>query len=496
MGRGSSGIGGGGFMLVRGPNGALENVDFREKAPALATEDMYTDNVLTSIFTGLASGVPGELRGLEYLHCKYGQLPWASLVKPSICLARDGWEVNEDLVTYMNSVTAYTDNFLVDESTWAEDFAPNGTRLGLGDVITRKRYATTLEAIAEGGADAFYHDGPIARATIETVQNNSGIMTMSDLEDYAIELREPLMVDYRGYRVASTSAPSSGAVVLSVLNTISGYDEMGDAEMRNISTHRLDEAMRFGYGQRTELGDPSFVDGMSKYQAQMLDPSTGEESRSLISDDTTLPVESYDPSGFESLETPGTSAITVVDANGLAVALTSTINLIFGSHVMVPETGVILNNEMNDFSIPGSSNAFGYIPSPANYIVPGKRPLSSISPTIVERPDGMLHFVIAAAGGSRIISSIAQILWQVLDLSTPFADAMAEPRFHDQLVPDETTFEEDFDEGTVAFMASRNHNISYVASGLSSVQCVGLSANGSFEPVGEPRQTNSGGFVA
>lgn len=235
---------------------------------------------------------------------------------------------------------------------------------------------------------------------------------------------------------------------------------------------------------------------MNQYQADMLNETTAAAVRAKINPQHTLNVLAYDPSGFESLETPGTSAIVTSDCSGIAVSLTTTVNLLFGSQIMVPETGVILNNEMNDFSIPGSSNAFGYIPSPANYVRPGKRPLSSITPTIVDHANGTFYFAVAAAGGSRIITSTLQNLWHVLDQNMTAPEAIAAPRFHDQLVPNQILFEYAYNNGTVASMKERAHNVSWIANrGLSSAQSLRKLSNGTFEAAGEIRQANSGGFV-
>ncbi|KAJ3551984.1 hypothetical protein NPX13_g11227 [Xylaria arbuscula] len=391
-----SGIGGGGFMLVRGSDGQYEFIDFRETAPAAAFEDMYNNNTAASLYGGLArilgltelihSGVPGELRGLEHLHKNYGSLPWKQLVLPAVKVARYGFRVTEDLVRYMDTVTPNGD-FLTDDPTWAIDFAPHGYRVKLNETITRKRYADTLEIIANEGPDAFY-TGAIAKATIAALTKANGTMTLEDLKNYTVAIRNPSVINYRGYKLTGTSAPSGGIVALSTLNIVNGYEDFGDPAAINLTTHRLDEAMRFAYGQRSELGDPLYVDGLDDFQAAILSNETATEIRSKISDFRTLNVSAYDPNGFESLPTPGTSHIVAADKSGLAVSVTTTINLLFGSQLMVPETGVIMNDEMNDFSIPGSSNAFGYIPSPANFIRPGKRPLSSISPIIAETPDG------------------------------------------------------------------------------------------------------------
>ncbi|KAK0947476.1 hypothetical protein LTR29_001084 [Friedmanniomyces endolithicus] len=490
-----SGIGGGGFMLARHSNGSYEFIDFRECAPAAATENMYKNNVNASIHTGLASGVPGELRGLAYLHDNYGSLPWEDLVMPAVEVARNGFPVTADLVRYEANAVAGIDNFLVNNPTWAIDFAPNGSLLGLGDVITRKRYADTLETIAKQGVEAFY-SGPLAETFINTVQSNGGMMTLADLKNYTVAIRPPSAIDYRDYKITSGSAPSSGTVLASAMKIIEGYPTIGEAATLNLSTHLFDEAIRFAYGQRTELGDPFFVEGMTAYQADMLSETTAAAVRAKISPLHTLNVSAYDPSGFESLETPGTSAVVTTDVTGMAISLTTTVNLLFGSQIMVPETGVILNNEMNDFSIPGASNAFGYIPSPSNYIRPGKRPLSSITPTIVEHANGTLYFAVAAAGGSRIITATLQNLWHVLDQNMTAPEALAAPRFHDQLVPNQILFEWAYDNGTVAFMRERGHNVSWITDlGLSSAQSIRRLDNGTFEAAGEPRQANSGGFA-
>lgn len=320
-------------------------------------------------------------------------------------------------------------------------------------------------------------------------------MTLQDLKNYTVAIRDPASISYRDFKIHSCSAPSSGVVAMSAMKIIEGYSDIGEAATLNLSTHRFDEALRFAYGQRSELGDPSFVEGLTEYQKDMLSDETAAAVRAKLDDNHTQNVSAYDPSGFESLETPGTSAVVAADASGMAISLTTTINLLFGSHVMVPETGVIMNNEMNDFSIPGSSNAFGFIPSPANYIRPGKRPLSSISPSIVEKADGKLYFVVASAGGSRIITAVLQNLWHVLDQNATAPEALAEPRLHDQLVPNQVSFEYAYDNQTVAFLKERGHNVTWTAPGSSTAQSLRLLGNGTFEAAGEPRQLNSGGFA-
>ncbi|BDD55489.1 hypothetical protein MPDQ_006061 [Monascus purpureus] len=491
-----SGIGGGGFMLIRSPDGSFEAVDFREIAPAAAFEDMYENNTHASIVGGLASAVPGEIRGLEYLHSKYGALPWKTVMQPAIKTAREGFRVTEDLFKAIESVgpAGSEGDFLSNDPSWAIDFAPNGSRVGLGDMMTRVRYADTLDFIANQGPDSFYY-GPVAETMVRAVQERNGTMTLEDLEKYTIAIRDIAQIDYRGYRITSTPAPSSGIVALSVLKILETYDDFFAPGNFNLSAHRMDEAMRFGYGQRTKLGDPEFVDGLDTYQKNMLKDSTIAEIRRKISDFHTKNISAYDPEGFESLETPGTSHLVAADHTGLAITLTTTINLYFGSQVMIPETGIVMNNEMDDFSIPGVSNGFGYIPAPANYIRPGKRPMSSITPAIVTHPNGTLFFVTGSAGGSRIITATIQNLIHAIDDQLSAAEALARPRLHDQLVPNQVFFEYAYDNSTVAFMESLGHNVTWFAPGTSASQAIRVLPNGTFDAAGEPRQAASGGIA-
>lgn len=443
------------------------------------------------------SGVPGEVRGLQHLHENYGSLPWKHVMQGAINTARYGWNVTRDLVNYMKSAnaSAQVPNFLCVEPAWALDFCPNGTLKGLGDVISRKRYADTLETIANNGPDALYK-GAIADTMIAALQAANGTMTQADLANYTVAIRRVNNITYGDYTLFSTSAPSSGGIVLSTLNTVSGYSDFFSPATINISTHHLDEAMRFGYAARTDFGDPLFVANMSRFEEELLLPEYGADARSKISDTQTFNVSYYDPSNFEILDTPGTSQIATADASGMAISLTTTVNLLFGSNLIVPETGIIMNNEMNDFSIPNQSNAFGFIPSPSNFIRPGKRPLSSISPVIAEfTANRTLYFVIGAAGGSRIITANIQNLVNVLNRGMTAPQALAQPRLHDQLSPNRVTFEYAYNNQTVAFMQSLGHNVSWIAPGQSTAQGIRITPNGTFEAAGEPRQLNSGGYA-
>jgi gamma-glutamyltranspeptidase/glutathione hydrolase len=485
-------------MIVRSANGTYEFIDFRETAPAAAFEDMYKNNEAASMYGGLASGVPGELRGLQHLHENHGKLPWSTVLTPAVKVAREGWKVNQDLVNYMVSATA-SSNFLVDDLEFALDFAPKGKLLTINETITRKRYADTLETIAKEGPDAYY-EGPIAEATIRALKSQNGTMTLEDLKNYTVAIRQPSTISYRDYKLTACSAPSGGEVALTVLKIMEGYSKVGDPANINLTTHRLDEAMKFAYGMRANLGDPLFLDGIDEYQNAMISAQTAADVRAKISDTRTFNTSYYDPKGLESLETPGTSHIVTADYTGLSISLTTTVNLLFGSRLVVPETGVIMNNEMNDFSIPNVTNAFGYIPSAANFVRPGKRPLSSISPVIVEHLNATsladaFYIAVGAAGGSRIITATIQNLIHLLDGGNTVAEALAQPRIHDQLTPAQVSFEYGFDNGTTAFLKNLGANVTWIAPGQSTAQGLRRLCNGTFEAAGEPRQKNSGGFV-
>ncbi|KAF9517931.1 hypothetical protein BS47DRAFT_1325784 [Hydnum rufescens UP504] len=502
-----SGIGGGGFALVRSPTGRFTMIDFRETAPALSNETMYSNNPNPHASTvgGLAVGVPGELRGLEYLHKNYGKLPWKTLFQPAIKLARDGFILSPQIAGGIASIGST----ILNDSSFRAVYSRNGTLLKSGDTAYRPTYARTLEAIATSGSDVFYDKRSwIARASVRAVKNSKaqrGILSLQDLHDYKVEIREPANINYRGYKLTSTVAPSSGTVVLSALNILDGYNltyydnALGIKSDSNLTAHRLVESMKYAYGQRTTLGDPKFVGNVSTLELEFLTPQVGAEIRASLSDNSTGPPSRYDPSGYNVLATHGTSHLVTADEDGLVVSLTTTINLYFGSLIMVPETGVILNNEMDDFSSPGSSNSFGYIATPANYIVPGKRPLSSMSPLIAEDAEGTFVFATGAAGGSAIITANLQVTHHYLDHGLSAQQAIDQPRLHDQIFPQTTTVEYSsvpqhvigYPNSTAAFLAKLGHNISYVAPGVSVSAVIGF-RDGCFDPAADPRILGSG----
>lgn len=329
---------------------------------------------------------------------------------------------------------------------------------------------------------------------VKLVQQTNGTLTIDDMRSYEVYSKEPLSIDFRGFKLYSTGAPSSGSIMLNMLKTMEQYP-VSDLADANLTTHRFIESMRFAYGARLELGDPDYVSDMADFEESLLSLHKAKETHHKINDTTTQPVKAYDPRQIYAAETHGTSHIVTADSSGMAISSTTTVNLLFGAQIMTPESGIILNDEMDDFSIPGVRNSFGFAPSPANYIRPGKRPMSSITPIIAEHPNGTVFFITGAAGGSRIISATTQTAWHLLEHGMNMSEAIAAPRFHDQLIPNEAQFEWSFDNGTVAAMVEKGHKPVWVRLGVSAVQGIQRLWDGDFLAVGEPRQKNSGGMT-
>nr|UHN91797.1 gamma-glutamyl transpeptidase [Lentinula edodes] len=499
-----SGIGGGGFMLVRfnKDDGShdYEMIDFRETSPADAHKYMFVNSTdaKVSVVGGLSVGVPGDLRGWEMLHQRHGSMPWQDLVMPAVHLARNGFEVDVDLAAAMHG-----QDFIMQNAVWAETYAPNGTALVQGDICYRKRFAETLEKIAKYGVDAFY-TGDIALNTISTLRQNNGIMTLDDLASYTAVVRQPQNITYRNTRIFSTVAPSSGAVVLSALKIFEGLggNISHSGPSIHLNTHRLIEATRFAYGQRTEYGDPAFTSNVSQLEAYFLTESVVNQTRNKIVDNKTFPVTYYNPENYQVVIDNGTSHMAVIDKNGMAVSLTTTINNYWGSQLMTAD-GVILNDEMGDFSSPGLLDDFGFSASPANYIAGRKRPQSSISSTIAEDLEtGDIIIATGSAGGSRIITATLQHLHHHIDQGLNSSSCVHHPRWHDQL-DGNTYFEYDsetvgiagYDDATMAYFRKIGYNISYISTERSTAHVVIRQPNGTIEAANDPRKAAGAGLA-
>ncbi|TRM65849.1 gamma-glutamyltranspeptidase [Schizophyllum amplum] len=509
-----SGIGGGGFMIVRSGPSEYETIDFRETAPAAANETMYVDSAdpTASTVGGLAVGVPGEIAGWHLLWKRHGRLPWPVLFQPAIRLARYGFAVPADLAAALDA-DAYP--FLLEDPLWAETYAPNGTLLTEGETCYRTRFADALEIIALEGPDGFYK-GSVAKRMSAAAQETGGILTTDDLANYTALVRAPNNITYRDQtRIFSTVAPSSGTVVLSALKVFEGFDggaQLGEPDI-NATTHRLIQATKFGYGERTGYGDPAFTANVTDLEAASLEPGTIEDVQSLIVDDETFTPSYYDPDEYIVLDDHGTSHIAAVDEYGGAVSLTTTVNLYWGSQVMT-EDGIILNDEMDDFSSPASPTRLASHPAPSTIFGdPGKRPQSSIASSIAEDVEtGELVIATGSAGGSRIITATLQNLHFHLDRGYNATQAVHTARFHDQL-GESTLFEglynatdgganyalaaakgvTPFDNSTVAYLVGLGYNVSSQDVSGSTSHVIVRSKDGTLEAANDPRKSAGGG---
>ncbi|TPX50255.1 hypothetical protein SeMB42_g01391 [Synchytrium endobioticum] len=478
----SSGIGGGGFMLIRNSDGSSEAVDFRETAPAASNTTMYDHHPSGSRIGGLAVGVPGEIRGFELAHQRHGKLPWARLFHPSIRLCLEGWEVNKILAARINDSISW----ILTNPNFAEIFAPNGRGLQKGETIRRVQLGLTLQQIARKGADVFY-TGYIAKELVAETQHTRGIMTLADMADYKALITEPVFGSYHGRRVITVAPPASGPVILSVLNIIEGYNLKGEGRTYT-NVHRLTEAFKYGFAQRSYYGDPSDFPNITQYMNRFITKGHAAAVRMNITDWTTHNVPYYGPA-YEIEETHGTAHISVYSSKGDAVSVTSTVNLPFGAQLMNRATGIILNNEMDDFSIPSTENGgsqYGMPPSPYNYITPGKRPLSSSTPTIIER-SGRVEMVLGASGGSHIITATLQTIINMLDYEQDPLNAIVQPRFHHQLSPNLFATEFGFPTDVIDNMRKRNHNTtSYLP--FTGVAAIRVMNDGTILAAGDPRK--------
>ncbi|KAJ1954501.1 hypothetical protein EC988_002399 [Linderina pennispora] len=478
----SSGIGGGGFMLIRPSDGSAPVlIDFREAAGSAAKADMFLHNITLAQVGGLAVGVPGEIAGLHSAHKRFGKLPWKRLFEPSISLARKGYALSSVVYGQLKRLEAHVLSSPGFNTTYTDG---RGHLLQPGDIVRRPELANTLEAIANHGPKAFY-SGKLAQSMVNAIRENGGILTMEDFAAYAAVDRKPLETFYHGRRVITGSPPTSGSILLNMLNVVEGYPLACEGQTA-LSYHRIVEAMKFGAAQRTVLGDPSFVDvaanvskQASKYFASAI--------RHNISDTHTFGVAHYDAE-YDILNNHGTTHLSVLDSDGAAVALTSTVNLEFGSRIMDPVTGVILNDEMDDFSTTNQTNGFGLRPSPHNKIVPGKRPLSSTSATIIEH-NGDVELVVGGSGGSRILTSVLQVIVNVFDFGMRLDNAIDTPRLHHQLLPHQLSVDPLFPASiSHALATSYGHEIAPLKHASSVVQAVHRLHDGTIHAVSDARK--------
>ncbi len=472
-----SGLGGGGFAVIS--DGAEHYVlDFREVAPAAASPQMYLDEEgevvdRLSLDGGLAVGVPGEGRGLASLLASHGTMSPTEVVRPAVRLASRGFPVGSHLhgaLTRRPEMILLFDGLRELPST--------------GQLVRRRALARTLEAWARSRGEALY-EGSIARDIVEATQATGGILSEQDLADYAPREREPLVGSYRGYTVVTMPPPSSGgAVLLQALAVLEGYDLAGLGHNSADHIHLLAEVFQHAYADRAAvMGDPDFTEVPLDI---MLSPDRIQAIRRSVWPGRTFDRDSYG-SGYALPEDAGTLHVSVMDGSGLGVALTTTINTSFGSRVVGARSGVLLNNEMDDFVVKaGVPNAYGLIGREANAVEPGKKPLSSMTPTLLLDADGRVVMAIGGSGGSYIISSTLQVLSNIVDFGMDPEEAVSVPRVHHQWVPEVLFVDEGVSGDTTGALEGRGHTVETRQFG-SSVQVVHF-VDGSFEGASDPRK--------
>ena len=424
-------LGGGGFMLVRLADGTETFINFRETAPLKADANMYLDekgNLIEGLSTNgyLAVGVPGTVKGLNYALDKYGTMQLERVIQPAIALAENGFVLQQGDVDIFE---AGKEKLL--EPNVAEIFLQDDRTYHAGDTLVQSDLANTLRAIARDGTEAFY-TGEIAEKVVAANQENNGILSLEDFATYQVSEYEPVSCNYRGYQVTSSPPPGGGTTVCQMLNILSGYDLKELGQKTPQSLHHLFSSMLLAFGDRNRyLGDPDFVDNPLD---KLLSPEYATSLREKIA------FEAIDPESVYSTdvqhEGTNTTHYSVVDRYGNAVAVTYTINSYFGAGVVAPGTGFLLNNEMDDFTTKlGEKNQFGLRQGEANLIEPGKRPLSSMSPTIVTK-DGRVYLVTGSPGGSTIPTTVLQVITNAIDYDMDLSDAVNSPRLHYQGIPD------------------------------------------------------------
>jgi gamma-glutamyltranspeptidase/glutathione hydrolase len=432
-------LGGGGFMTIQLADGRKTFLDFREKAPLAATADMYLGpdgNVVKGLSTTghLAVGVPGTVSGLELAREKYGTMKRAALIAPAIAYAEQGFVLEQGDVDMLATAT---EDFRKDPAS-APIFLNQGQPFAVGQRLLQNDLGRTLRRIAEQGADGFYK-GPVGAAIVASSQAGKGLITQADLDQYLTRELKPVECDYRGYHVVSAPPPSSGGVIIcEILNIVEGYplQQLGWGSAQG--AHYQIEAMRHAYVDRNSyLGDPDFVKNPLE---RLLDKGYAGKIRAVI-DPKKAGVSKDIRPGVEPHEGSNTTHYSIVDAQGTAVAVTYTLNDWFGAKVLAAGTGVMLNDEMDDFTAKlGVPNIYGLVQGQANAIQPGKRPLSSMSPTIVTK-DGKPVMVLGTPGGSRIITATLLTMLNVIDYGMNIQEAVDAPRFHQQWLPETTNVE-------------------------------------------------------
>ncbi len=488
-------IGGGGFMVIHSAERKEDvAIDYRETAPAATTPDIFLGSdgkpdIAKSRDSALGIGVPGTVAGLALALEKYGsgQFTLAQLLQPAIELARDGFVISDDLADTLPDLSRRAARWPSSVEVFSR---PDGTALREGDRLVQGDLAETLSLIAAQGPRGFY-EGPVADKIAKAITDAGGIMTSGDLKSYQPVIREPVRGTYRGYDIVSMPQPSSGGVVLvETLNIIEGFQLSDLKQGSSASLHLLIEAMKRAYADRARyLGDPAFVKAPIQ---TLIAKDYAAKLRAGIETDRATPSSQLTAAVTPPREGSNTTHFSVVDSRGNAVSNTYTLNFSYGVGLVAEGTGVLLNNELDDFTAaPGASNAYGLVGFEANLPGPGKRPLSSMSPTIVLK-DGEPVLVTGSPGGSRIISTVLQVIVNVLDYHMDVAAAVAAPRLHHQWLPDEVRVERGFSDDVLSELKAMGHII-VAPMGQTSANSITVTANG---PLGAPDPRSRGAEAA
>jgi gamma-glutamyltranspeptidase / glutathione hydrolase len=483
-------LGGGGFMLIhRADLNQTIAVDYRETAPAATTKDVFLDangkaDPFKSRYSGLAIGVPGTVAGFELAWRKYGsgKFSFAELIAPAIALAHQGLVVDDGLV---DSLPLAAKALASHPSSARIYLRPDGSLPQTRDHIALDDLAATLEAIAAKGAAGFY-TGPVAQRIVAAVNAAGGRMTIEDLANYRAVEREPVRGTYRGYTIVSMPPPSSGgAHIIEILNILEGFPLAAQGLNSAASLHEMAEAEKLAYADRAAyLGDPDFV---KIPLAGLISKAYAEHLRTLIAPDRARPAADIRPGEPQRYESDQTTHFSIVDADGDAVANTYTLNLPYGSGLVADGTGILLNDELDDFAAkPGAANVYGLLGGDANAPGPMKRPLSSMSPTLVFK-DGKLVMATGSPGGSTIISTVMQIIVNVVDHGLNVAEAENAPRAHDQLWPDELRIERGMSPDTIRLLEAMGHKV-VVRDAMGSANTIVRTPDGELEGASDLRQ--------
>ena len=453
-------IGGGGFLLIRLANGTTTFIDFREKAPGSASRNMYIGPngapTRDSIEGWRASGVPGTVRGLEMAHKKFGRKPWSADLRPAVRLASKGFTLWYEFANELNNASIRLSEYPESKRIFVRD---GGWKPG--DRFVQQDLGRTLKRLARYGSKDFY-DGRTARLLAKAMGENHGTIGLEDLHAYNAVEREPLRGRYKGYDIITSPPPSSGGVgILQMLGVLegTGYQKAGFGSAAAI--HYVVEAMRRYYADRSEyLGDPDFF---KVPISSLLQPRYLEQLRKSIDPAHASNSDAIRPGTLPRAESDHTTHFSIVDKDGNAVSLTYTLNGGYGSGVTIPGAGFLMNNEMDDFAAqPGSPNMFGLVQGESNSIRPGKRPLSSMTPTILLK-DGKLYMVVGGPGGGRIITSVLQTIINNVDFGFNVRDAVDAPRFHHQWKPDQISMERGFSPDTIRLLEGMGHKVTMTA---------------------------------